>query len=125
MKVSLGSRIHLRAAGISILFVMLTLATGVVGCDGGGESYTLSITSTVGGSVSIPGEGTFPFDPGAVVELLATPDDGYEFQMWTGDAEHVADPNTASTMVVMNGDYSITASFQEEDGASPNPVQPH
>jgi hypothetical protein len=125
MGIILGSMSHRHLARVSIFFVMVTLIAGIAGCNGGGESYTLSITGTVGGSVSTPGEGTFAYDRGIVVELLASPDDGYEFQAWTGDTEHIADPGSASTTVLMNGDYSIMANFEKEDGANPSPVQPH
>jgi hypothetical protein len=42
--------------------------------------YNLIISSTAGGSVAVPGEGLSTYDMGAVVDLVASPDDGYEFQ---------------------------------------------
>ena len=75
--------------------------------------YDLSTSSTAGGSVTTPGEGTFTYDEGAVVNLVATPGVGYLFVEWTGDVGTIDDVYAASTTITMNGDYSITASFQE------------
>ena len=73
--------------------------------------YDLTIDSTVGGNVTIPGEGTFAYDEGTVVDLVATPDFGYPFVNWSGDVGTVANVTAASTNITMNGDYSITANF--------------
>ncbi len=74
--------------------------------------YSLTVSSSTGGSVTTPGEGTFTYSPGAVVSLVAAPDYGYYyFDNWTGDVGTIADVNAASTTITMNGDYSITANF--------------
>ncbi|TET56434.1 MAG: peptidase S8 [Dehalococcoidia bacterium] len=85
------------------------------------EQYGLTISSTTGGSVTTPGEGAFTYDEGTVVDLVATPAAGYRFVNWTGDTGTVADVNAASTTIIMNGNYFITASF-EEVVAEPAPV---
>jgi uncharacterized repeat protein (TIGR02543 family) len=74
--------------------------------------YNLTITVTGGGWVISPGKGTFPYDAGTVVSLLATPGTGYEFVGWTGDVTTIADVNAALTTITVNGDYSITANFE-------------
>jgi len=66
-----------------------------------------------GGSVTTPGEGVFPYDEGTVVYLVATPNAGYRFVNWTGDVGTIADVYAASTNITMNGDYFITANFEE------------
>jgi hypothetical protein len=104
---------------VILLLVLIMLVAGTTACDGS-ETYQLSISSTSGGSVDIPGEGVFNYDPGTVIELVATPDDGYEFQRWTEDTQDIADPNSASTNITMNGDYSVTAEFEEEGGLGPS-----
>jgi hypothetical protein len=76
------------------------------------RQYGLTASSTTGGSVTSPGQGTFAYDEGTVVTLVATADEGYRFVNWTGDVPTVADVNSASTTVTMNGDYSITANFK-------------
>ena len=74
--------------------------------------YDLTISSTTGGSVTLPGEGAFTYDAGTVVSLAATPASGYQFVNWTGDVGTIANINAASTTITMNGDYSITANFE-------------
>ena len=77
------------------------------------KTYDLTTSSTVGGSVSNPGEDTYTYDEGTVVDLVATPNAGYRFDEWTGDVGTVADVNAATTTITMNGDYSVTANFCE------------
>jgi len=94
---------------------MLALSTGLVGC-GGQETpevteYDLTISSTEGGSVTSPGEGTFTYDEGEVLDLVAEPEEGYRFVNWTGDVGTVANVNNATTTIVMDNHYSITANF--------------
>ena len=74
--------------------------------------YSLTISSSSGGSVTTPGEGTFVRNAGTVVNLVVVPDDYYHlFVNWTGNVGTIADVNAASTTITMNGDYSITANF--------------
>ena len=110
---------HSRMARLTVLLITAVLSLAIADCDGS-ETYQLSISSTSGGSVTSPGEDVFTYDAGTVVELVATPDDGYNFQAWTGDIEDIADLDSHTTNITMNGDYSITASFEEEGGPSPS-----
>jgi len=73
--------------------------------------YDLTTFSTEGGSVTQPGEGVFTYDGGAAVDLVATPDEGYQFVDWTGDVGTIADIEDAVTTITMNDNYSITANF--------------
>ena len=73
---------------------------------------TLTISSTAGGSVRTPGEGTFTYDSGTEVELVAITGFFDHFDKWTGDVGTIADVNSAATTITMNGDYSITANFR-------------
>ena len=77
--------------------------------------YDLTTSSTAGGSVTTPGEGTYTYDEGTAVDLVATPDAGYRFDEWTGDVGTIADVNDSTTTITMNGDYSITANFAMEE----------
>ena len=70
--------------------------------------YELTIASSTGGSVTVPGEGVFLCPENMQVELEATADEGYEFAFWTGD---VADPESATTTVVMDEDKELKANF--------------
>jgi len=75
--------------------------------------YDLTIDSTAGGSVTTPGEGTFPYDEGTVVDLVATPDADFRFVNWTGNVSTIANVNGATTTITMNDDYEITANFEQ------------
>ena len=70
---------------------------------------TLTISSSQGGNVTTPGEGTFTYADHTVVDLVAEADDGYQFVSWTGS--RIADARAATTTLVMDHDYSITANF--------------
>jgi hypothetical protein len=78
----------------------------------------LTISSTGGGSVLTPGEGTFSCPFGANVSLVAVPDEGYQFVKWTGNVSTIADVSAASTTIAMNGSYDIIASFNGTGGTS-------
>jgi len=75
----------------------------------------LTVFSTTGGSVTIPGEGTFPYDEGTVVDLVAEAEEGYQFGSWTGDVGSIPSVNAATTTITMRGDYSVTANFEEDE----------
>jgi hypothetical protein len=76
--------------------------------------YTLNIIGPAHGSVITPGEGRFfIYEEGTVVDLVAEPDNGYEFVRWTGDVDTIADVNASSTTITMNGDYYISAHLRE------------
>jgi hypothetical protein len=73
--------------------------------------YDLTISSTAGGSVTTPGEGTSTYDEGTVVNLVAEAEEGYHFVNWTGDVGTIGNVNSAATNITMNGTYSIMANF--------------
>jgi len=75
--------------------------------------YRLAIFSTAGGSVTTPGEDAFTYDAGTVVNLVAAPARNYKFVKWTGNVTTIADVNTASTTITMNGNYYVCAHFQD------------
>ena len=77
------------------------------------RQYTLTISSSQGGNVMTPGEGIFTYTAGTVVDLVAEADDGYQFASWT-DGPFILpidDARAATTTLVMDRDYSITANF--------------
>ena len=69
------------------------------------------MSSGAGGSVDSPGTGEFTYDAGTIVPLVASANDGYVFDSWTGDVGTVDDMYSATTTITMNGDYAITANF--------------
>ncbi len=114
---------------ISIFLIAVALITGIAGCDdshddgNGGESVTLTVDSTAGGVVTVNNitileKLIITFNAGTVVSLNATPDSGYQFVRWNGDAYAVDNIHASETIITMNGDYSITAEFE-----IPPPVQ--
>ena len=55
------------------------------------KQYDLTVDSTEGGLVTNPGEDTFTYDEGTVVDLVAEAEEGYRFDEWTGDVDTIAD----------------------------------
>jgi hypothetical protein len=74
----------------------------------------LTISSTAGGTVITPGIGMFTYEEGTAVNLTATPLSGYCFDKWSGDVDTVANVNAPSTVIIMSGNYSITANFKAQ-----------
>ena len=103
---------------IGIFLLVAALVAGMTGCTaiggGYGESCLLAITSSAGGSVITPGEGTFVCAEGEVVNLWAQPQAGYLFVNWTGSVGTVANASAASTTITANDSYSIRANFVED-----------
>ena len=101
-----------------LLLVCLALSL-MVGCASSttpppsdtSDQYDLSTSSTIGGNVTTPGEGTYTYNASQVVDLAATADANYHFVNWTGGVGTVADVNLATTNITMNGNYSIVANF--------------
>jgi len=78
------------------------------------DRHILTISSTAGGSVTNPGEGTFACDHGATVPITAIAESGFHFTHWSGsavDAGKVANPNSPHTSVTVDGDSSLIANF--------------
>ena len=75
--------------------------------------YNLTISSTAGGSVTIPGEGVFPYYAGAQVHLLAEAEAGYGFVNWTANPTGTfADASAANTTFIMPAQaVTVTAHF--------------
>lgn len=69
------------------------------------NSYTLNITATNGSVVKTPVQTTY--NNGTTVTLTATPNIGYTFTSWSGDATGSTNPLS----VIMNSNKNITANF--------------
>ncbi|MBN2129443.1 MAG: hypothetical protein JW741_08095, partial [Sedimentisphaerales bacterium] len=70
-------------------------------------TYTLTISSSAGGSVTSPGEGAFEYAEGTEVMLEATPDSGYHFTHWSGSVSSTSNP----LHLTVNNDYNLSANF--------------
>jgi len=78
----------------------------------GPAQYSLTISSTGGGTVTAPGEGLFTYSEETVVNLVATPDPGYYFANWAGNVDTIADVYAATTTITVNNRYYIIARFE-------------
>lgn len=94
------------------LVAILALSVGLVGCSAPTQ-YTLTVASGTGGSV-FPAAGDHTYSTGQVVDIKATPGEGYNFVKWTGDVSTVANVNAATTKITMDGDCSIKANFEAQ-----------
>ena len=97
---------------VSVLLVMVALIAAMAGCQPA-LRYDLTVSSTTGGSVTSPGEGTFTYDRGTTVLLVAAPASGYQFVNWTGNVGTIANVDANGTTITMNDNCSITANFEE------------
>jgi len=113
MKIIPSSKRYRYVAIVSIVLVAVALVVWMVSWLSV-PSYDLTIASTAGGSVTTPGEGTFNYDEGTVVNLTAEAEEGYQFVNWTGDVDTIANVNATATTITMNDDYFITAKFAVE-----------
>jgi type II secretory pathway pseudopilin PulG len=77
--------------------------------------YSLNISAGTGGTITLPGEeGIYEYNYDEIVSIQAEPTEGYIFVNWTGDTGTIANTNSASTTVTINGNYTIVANFEEE-----------
>ena len=100
-------------ARIIIFLIAIALIVAMAGCN---PFCRLTIDSTEGGSVTVPGEGTFTYFatqccPGT--ELVAEAEEGYRFVEWTctGHVGGGIDPDSPITYIQIGGDASVTAHF--------------
>lgn len=76
-------------------------------------TYTLTVASTAGGTVTTPEEGTSKHGEGTVAELAAEPEEGYRFVNWTATAGEFDDANLEETTFTMPAeDVTVTANFE-------------
>jgi uncharacterized repeat protein (TIGR02543 family) len=111
METIIGSRRDHYLTRLSIFLIAASLIAGTAGCVP--AQHNLTVSSTEGGKVTSPGEGTFAYDEGKVVGLVAEPDEDYRFVDWTGYVRAIANVTAAATNITMNDDYSVVANFKE------------
>jgi hypothetical protein len=61
----------------------------------------------------MPGEGTFTYPRGTVVNLVAATDEGYHFISWVGDADAIAGISGSATTITMDGAESKVVRSQD------------
>ena len=116
MKIIANSRICRYCARIGIFLIVIALVVCIPGCTIG-DYVALTINSTEGGSVTVPGEGTFTYfvtQCCLFVDLVAEGEEGYLFIEWTGDVYYIENFNDATTNIYIGPDASITANFGHE-----------
>ncbi len=104
---------------LGVLLLAIAFIAAMAGCALAPSNLTVS--STGGGEVIAPGEGTFAFGAGTVIDLVAVAEDGYYFVNWSGDVDTVAGVFAAITTVTMDADYSLIANFAQGSAFSLNP----
>jgi len=83
--------------------------------DGSDDSpilYSVTLASSVGGSVTTPLECDLQYARHTVVPIVANAEPGYRFAGWTGDTEDVDDTTSAATTLEVRRDCSITSTFE-------------
>ncbi|MFP3871481.1 MAG: InlB B-repeat-containing protein [Candidatus Natronoplasma sp.] len=73
------------------------------------ETYTLDLNFDEGAGTVETDPNQTEYDAGTEVTLTASPEEGYEFAMWTGDHGSTEEEIT----IMMNDDMTITAHFEE------------
>ena len=81
-------------------------------------SYSLTVNASSGGTVTAPTSSTGNYTSGTVVTLTASANPDYHFVSWTGLINTVADTKSASTTVVINGNYVVQANFAPDSGTT-------
>ena len=111
------------STGMHIIAIAATDACGNVGMRAAQmhigpppSTHEMTVSSSAGGSVTTPGEGTFEYQSGQVVCLEVEADDGYRFVRWEGtavDADKLnPDATDPSACVTVDGNYTLTAVFE-------------
>ena len=88
----------------------------------GALEYVLTVSTTAGGNVTLPGLGNFTYPAGGNVTLVAVADTDFHFGNWTGNVSTVGNVTASETYVIMNGNYNITANFAADTAPTPTPV---
>jgi len=75
--------------------------------------HEVTISSSSGGSVIEPGEGSFQYVKGASVSIEANPDAGYEVESWDLDGTEDQVGGTTYTLSDIQADHSVYVSFKK------------
>jgi NOL1/NOP2/fmu family ribosome biogenesis protein len=78
--------------------------------------YTLKVTAINGTVVNTPNQATY--NSGSTVQLKATPNTGYVFSSWSGDASGSTNP----LVVTMNANKTIAANFKLAPAIGPGQI---
>jgi hypothetical protein len=115
MKAMFSFRKHSYLKAIGTLLIAVALIAGVVGCEGEGETYDLTMAvNPTGGGTATDLTGTSPYTALSVVNISAVASPCYKFVDWTAPVGLFADANNATTTFIMPAqDVTVTANFEE------------
>lgn len=117
VKIMISKKIF--SISLVLLIVGASFSFATLTAEASDEEYHLILTSTEGGSITIPdddedGPVYNTYDEGTNVNIEAEADDNYEFVEWTGDTQYIGDYKAESTNIEMNDNYTVTAEFEKE-----------
>ena len=114
MKAIFSLRKHSHLKMIGTLLIALALIAGIVGCEGEGETYTVTMAVNPAGAGTATDEtGTSPYTEGTVVSIKAVPAAGYQFVDWSDSGIAFDDPSAEETSFAMPArDVTVTANFE-------------
>ena len=92
-------------ASTNSIYTLLLNASKTLVANFALKTYTLNVAAVNGTTVKNPNLVTY--NSGAIVQVTATPNSGYTFASWSGDATGSANPLTVN----MNSNKNITANF--------------
>lgn len=115
---TVGSSTSIRGHGSFTDDLMGGYTVGTVSCSP--NSFEVVRTLNIGaspseGGTTSPPPGTHTFTSEGAVPISAIASPGWHFSGWTGG---VADPNASTTMVTMDADKTVTASFSRQSSIS-------
>ena len=90
-------------------YVTLEMNTLPLWSDEGGRTNPKVLIVIEGG----PNIGTYPYATGTIVPITAIPDNGWQFDGWTGDIDTIADVSSSTTTITMDSMKSIMANFSK------------
>ena len=110
-----------------LVLLIVAVAVGLGGCDGANitedrdergtsETYILTVEKTGEGTVT-PETGAHQYSEVTVVNLEAVSASGWEFSHWQGEVAAANDPKTT---VIVDGNKTVRAVFNEEDDSNDN-----
>ncbi len=105
----------MKKISLIILILIVTVSILLLGC--GPKTFTLTITVEPADSGTVAADPTSDdntYEPDTEVTLTATPENGYEFSMWTdGEGNELTAETDGSLIITMDGDKTVNAVFVE------------
>ena len=99
-------------ASIVLFLALTTVILTITGCFLKPVTYTLTMLEPTGQGEVEPAVGDHQYTEGTVVNLVATPAAGWEFDSWEVDGTFYSDE--PATTLTMNADKTVKAFFTEE-----------